>query len=188
MGVSASAHGNWMNPKVQERWDKTTKENTKDRGIRYIVTGNLLQAFGFEDLKGKLISFTTDSGTTRKGILLPDTWSEMEDDGSSKNVYTIVPIGKAVKVIKSMSVDSMIISDSGLTIGRNQNGFKIIVSRSRSVAGDIYLDKDLLALLPTGNFNSVSATMVAEVPEENITRFCQVLQKNHSLSVRLLQW
>jgi hypothetical protein len=41
-----------------------TRGNNVDRKIRHIVTGNLLQAFN--DIKGKLVSYTTLSGQVKK--------------------------------------------------------------------------------------------------------------------------
>lgn len=170
-------------------WEKAIKENTKDRGTRYILTGNLLQAFGWNELtKPKLISFTTLDNKTRKGILLSESWSLRKSDGSDSSVYTIVPIAKAVRVIKSMTENASIISDSGISFSRSGDYYQIITSKSRSAAGEIYLDQDILALVEGNVFNSVSATMKAIVRPENLEKVCQVLQNKHSISVRLLQW
>ena len=54
-------------------WDEVCKESSTDKVMRYIVTGNILAAFGKEEfLNGKLVSYTTDKNTIKKGIVLPD--------------------------------------------------------------------------------------------------------------------
>jgi hypothetical protein len=188
IGASRNLNETWFE-RGAGAWDKAIKENTKDRGIRYILTGNLLQAFGWNDLlKPKLISFSTMDGKTRKGILLSESWTGKKSDGSDSMVYTVVPVAKAVKVIRSMSENAQIISDSGLAFSRNGDNFQIITSKSRSASGDIYLDSELLQLVEGNVFNSVSNSMRAIIKPENLDKVCAVLQKNHSTSVRLLQW
>lgn len=188
IGATRNLNEKWSQNGL-ELWEKAVKENTKDRGIRYILTGNLLQAFGWNELtKPKLISFTTYDEKVRKGILLSETWTGKKSDGSDSTVYTIVPIGKAIKVIKSMTENTQIISDSGISFARSGDKYQIITSRSRSAAGEIYLDQDILKLVEGNVFNSVSASMRAVVSAENIEKICQVLQDKHSISVRLLSW
>ena len=74
-------------------WETEIKQKTKDRGIRYIITGNLLQAFGSES--GKLVSYTTIEGQTKKGILMPEEWQPKEM-GQRK---ITVPIIKALPLL-----------------------------------------------------------------------------------------
>ena len=45
-------------------WDSETKESTSDRQTRYVITGNLLQAFA--QFQGKLVSYTTIEGGVKK--------------------------------------------------------------------------------------------------------------------------
>lgn len=171
-------------------WEQAISDNTKDRGIRYILTGNVLQAFGWSGLtKPKLISFTTHDNKVRKGILLAEDWRNKNADGSDNDKYTIVPIGKAKKVVRSMTVGASILSDSGLTVSRlSLDMFRITVSRSVKSGGSVFLDTDLLPLVEGNNFNTVSGVMVANVNLNNIDAVCDILQNKHSISVRLLSW
>lgn len=188
IGESRNAYGTWFDS-GREQWQGAIKENTKDRGIRYILTGNVLQAFGWPELtKPKLISYSTIDGKTRKGILVSEEWRGKRQDGSDSTQYTIVPVGKAAKAIRSMSANASIISDSGIAFGKYYDDFQIIVPRSTKNGGSIFLDQELLQLVEGNNFNSVSNTMKAIVSEKNIDAVCAVLQKNHSISVRLLGW
>lgn len=54
-------------------WDDKTKSSASDRVKRYIVTGNILKAYGIEELanrQNKLISYSTFDKKVKKGILL----------------------------------------------------------------------------------------------------------------------
>lgn len=61
----------------------------------------------------------------------------------------------------------------------------VVVAASRSVGGDVYLDKELLALVQNGNFEKTADKMVAYVDESNIGAFVSILQKNHGLSATI---
>lgn len=171
-------------------WEQAISDNTKDRGTRYILTGNVLQAFGWPSLsKPKLISFTTHDNKVRKGILLSEDWSNKNTDGTESDKYTIVPIAKAKKVVRSMTVGASMISESGLTIARlSLDTFRLTVTRSVKSGGNIFLDADLLKLVDGNNFNTISGVMVANISIDNIDAVCDILQTKHSISVRLLGW
>jgi hypothetical protein len=158
-------------------WEEYTANNNVDRRIRHLITGNLLQAFS--DFKGKLISFTTLSGDTRKGILMPENWNPTEQVADK----VVIPIIKALPLIRSLSSHAQMVASNGLSFFRYGNYFKLIVSASRSRGGDIYLDRQLLELVERNNFEKVSDKMVAMLPADNLDRAVQVLQSNHSLSI-----
>jgi hypothetical protein len=160
-------------------WEQYTKDNHVDRRIRHIITGNLLQAFS--DQKGKLVSYTTMDKQVKKGILLPENWNP----GEQVQDNVVVPVLKALPIIKSLVQNKNITTSNGLSIFRHGDYFKLITSASRSRGGDIYLDKDILALVENNNFEKTSDKMVANLPEKNIDQFIEVLQKNHSCSITI---
>lgn len=160
-------------------WEEYTKQNNVDRRIRHIITGNLLQAFS--DFKGKLVSYTTINGETKKGILMPENWNPTEQVQDK----VVVPILKALPLIKSLTHSNQIVTNNGLSFFRTGNHYKLIISASRARGGDIYLDKQLLELVEKNNFEKVSDKMVAMLPEENINKAVEILQINHSLSVTI---
>ena len=51
---------------------------TRTRKTAYIITGNILQAYGRNELRGQLVSYSTVSGEIRQGILLPDKYKSDE--------------------------------------------------------------------------------------------------------------
>ncbi|HEY8935689.1 MAG TPA: strawberry notch C-terminal domain-containing protein, partial [Cyclobacteriaceae bacterium] len=165
-------------------WERTIKESAADRKIRHIITGNVLQAFS--EFRGKLVNYTTSSGATKKGILLPEYW--LPEEGSKEE--TIVPLFRAVKVIRSLIVGASTITNNGVAILRTNDHFKIMVSASRAKGGDVFLDPDILALVNKNNFEKVSDKMTALLPINKIDRLVEILQEkfNDSLSLNTAQY
>ncbi|MDQ3073553.1 MAG: strawberry notch C-terminal domain-containing protein, partial [Bacteroidota bacterium] len=147
---------------ILTNWEQTVKVNTVDRKLRFIVTGNLLQAFS--DYKGKLVSYTMQDGSITKGILMPEYWVP-EDQSSSK---VTVPILKALKIIRSMGMGSQVNTENGISLLRRPGSYKMIVPASKTRGGEYYLDAEILALVERNLFEKVSDKMVAIVPEDNI--------------------
>ncbi len=165
--------------KLLNQWEDYVKATNADRKTRHIITGNLLQAFS--DFKGKLVSYTTIDGKTKKGILMPDNWTPNEQVQDK----VVVPISKALPIIKSMVNGHNINTNNGIGFIKQGGYFKIIVAASRQRGGDIYLDKGLLELVENNNFEKVSDKMVAKLHESNINKAVAILQNNHSCSVTL---
>ncbi len=161
------------------KWEASIKESTVDRKIRHIITGNVLQAFSA--FKGKLVSYTTIDGGIKKGILMPEYW-EPKNDVQQK---TVVPISRAMKIIRSLTIGSSITTKNGVSIFRQPDKFKLVVSAARSKGGDTYLDPDLLNIVDRNNFEKISDRMTASVDENRIDEFVQVLQEKFNDSVSL---
>ncbi len=166
------------------KWEASISESTVDRKIRHIITGNVLQAFS--TYKGKLVSYTTIDGGIKKGILMPEYW-EPKTDGQQK---TIVPISRAMKIIRSLTIGASITTKNSVSIFKQPGKFKIVVSSSRSKGGDTYLDPDLLKLVDRNNFEKISDKMTASLDEGRIDQFIQILQEkfNDSVSLNPLQY
>lgn len=158
-------------------WDEFIQQTNVDRKLRHIITGNLLQAFS--DFRGKLVSYTTIDGQVKKGLLMPEYWNPGEHVADN----VTVPIIKALPLIRSLVQNAHIKTDNALSFFKQGQRFKIVVNGSRAKGGDIYLDKDLLALVDGNNFQKTSDKMVATVDEKDIVAFVEILQRNHSLSM-----
>lgn len=165
--------------KTIERWEASIKESTVDRKVRHAITGNLLQAFS--DFKGKLVSYTTSNGEVKKGILMPENWNP----GEEHQQKVTVPISRALKIVLSLTVGSQITTNNGVSLFRQPGKYKIIVSSSRSKAGDIYLDPDILKLVDKNNFEKISSSMAATLDDDKITKLVTILQDKFSASVTL---
>lgn len=161
------------------KWEYTIKESTVDRKIRHIITGNVLQAFSA--YKGKLVSYTTLDGGVKKGILMPEYW----EPGNEVQQKTVVPVLRAIKVIRSLTIGGSITTKNGVSLFKQPGKFKIVVSAARSKGGDTYLDPDLLKLVDQNNFEKVSDKMTASLDENLVNEFIEVLQEKFNDSVSL---
>jgi hypothetical protein len=112
---------------------------------------------------------------------MPENWNPTEQVQDK----VVVPILKALPLIKSLTQNGHIVTNNGLSFFRTREYFKLIVAASRSKGGGIYLDKQILELVDKNNFEKLSDKMVAMLPEENIDQLVELLQVNHSLSVTI---
>jgi hypothetical protein len=162
------------------KWEDAIKESTVSRKLRHIYTGNVLQAFAGSS--GKLVSFTTIDGETRKGILMPEFWKAPPEVQQK----TVVPIIKALKIIRSLTIGANVTTKNGLSIFKQPGKFKLMVSSSRSKGGEVFLDPDILNLVDRNNFEKTSDKMVASLQEDKIEMLVNILQGkfNDSLSLK----
>lgn len=109
-----------------DEWDFATVSNRSERIVRYIITGNILKAFGLEaySKKGKLISYTTFDNQIKKGILLG---SEFKPEGLSVSV----PIINAEKSILNMTTHQVfyIVPDE-IHIAKTQYFWRLYVNKN----------------------------------------------------------
>jgi predicted RNA methylase len=161
------------------KWEASIKESTVDRKTRHIITGNVLQAFSA--YKGKLVSYTTNEGAIKKGILMPEYW---EPDGGVQQ-KTVVPLSRAIKIIRSLTTGGSITTKNLVSIFRHPDKYKIMVSSARSRGGDVYLDPDILQLVDNKNFEKVSDKMTASLDENKIDKLVEILQEKFNDSVSL---
>lgn len=167
---------------LAKEWEETILEDSKDRSIRYIVTGNILQAFS--DFKGKLVSYTTNKNEVKKGIIMPEHWSP---DTETKG-RVIVPIAKAFKIIRSMTNGAATYGSHNLAIFKMYDGsFRVSVPASRKKGADIYLNESLLKLVRSNNFEKVGDQMTSYVEENDLEAFLNVLQEQLGVTTSLNQ-
>lgn len=172
-----------------ENWDEITKEKSADKKVAYIVTGNILQAYGKEELKGSLVSYTTSTGGLKKGILLPDGFSKDAQGGrGGKEAMRIsVPIIKALPIIKSMMVGRSMITNDFFSIIKHENFYKIAVPQNKQRGAKFYLDATIMKLTSEGTFNKVADKMTATIEIKKIENLVEYLQDTFNNSVDLIQ-
>ncbi|MFK5855763.1 MAG: strawberry notch family protein [Bacteroidota bacterium] len=178
-GLSYSLQ-NWESKEILDNWDNVISSFSTDKVIRYIVTGNLLQAFA--TYKGKLVSYTTNDGSTSKGILMPDSYNPDTRKGGD---MVTVPIGKAKKVINGLSQgQSVYDADKKLGISRSWAGYIITVPANRNFKR-VYTDTDIVVLTENtrDGFERQSGMMKANIDVENIDKVIDLLQTKHNLSI-----
>lgn len=151
-------------------WEQAIGQQLKDRGIRYVVTGNILQAFS--SFSGKLVSYTTLDGQTRKGILLPEHWNPVK---SIENKIE-VPVGMARRFFTSLSSGFDLITTNGIGFFKEHSGkFKIVVPASLNDGARFFLNAELLKLVEGNNFEKVGKNMTARLSAEFIEPFLKEL-------------
>ncbi len=169
-----------------ENWDAIVKEKATDKSIRYIVTGNILQAYGKQELRGNLISYTTSTGGVKKGILLPEYFTT-EARGDKKAMRITVPIVKALPIIKSMVIGRSMQTNDLFSLIKNNDFYKILVPANKQKGAKFYLDATIMKLTREGTFNKSADQMVATIDERKITNLVNYLQDTFSSSVDLIE-
>lgn len=177
MGVSHSL------PQLEEaslldNWEQTIKESTKDRSIRYVITGNILQAFG--SMSGKLVSYTTQDGEVKKGILMPEYWEVADFEDSIS-----VPIERTYKIVASTVKGNGINTQNGVSIFNQGEHYRIIVPGSTSKGGSVFLNENILNLVINHNFERTGDKMTAYVEPNKLKAFLNALQKETNDSIEL---
>ena len=163
-------------------WESEIKSRAKDRGIRYMVSGNLLQAFDDSDEQGgKLVSYTTQEDQVKKGILMPEDWRP-PDLGKQK---VTVPIIKAIKLLQSLTEGHSLIASGNLSFIKGHSTYTLVVPSSRSKGGAIYMDEEIWPLIVNNKFEIASDKMKAILPENNIEALVEILQRKHSISLKV---
>lgn len=145
-----------------DNWDRLTSTATRKQG--YIITGNLLKAL--TELRkqgkgGKLISYTTDTGDVRQGIL-------MSDQFDPKTLTSKNPISSAKEDLYDWSKDRKIVSADKDVEVRNDGGgwYQLKVPKSKKKGEKYFNDQTLLDLV-SGQFEG-SSRMAADFREENL--------------------
>lgn len=151
-----------------DNWDRLTSTATRKEG--YIITGNLLKAL-VETKKqgkgGKLISYTTDTGEVRQGILMSDQF-----DPSGLTAKT--PISTKIGDLRR-SGDKVESADKEVVVrvtndydwhNRGYNTLSLTVPKSAKKGAKYFNDETLLSLM-NGQFEG-SGKMKAEFDRANL--------------------
>lgn len=168
-------------PDLRVVWPTLTQKSTADRVTRYIITGNLIQAFS--NYSGKLISYTAKDKGERKGILMPEYWTPDE----ATEGYVVIPISRAVKIIRSLILGKSILTSTGLSLIKMHGEYKLITSAAKSKGGEIYLHPEILKLVYQNNFEKVSDKMTAVMGEENLPALIEILQRDFNTTVEIME-
>lgn len=161
-------------------WEYELLNKVKDRTTRYIITGNILQAF--REFPGKLISYSTLQKEVKKGILLPESWDFEKKIGQNISV----PIYKALKLVKSLVTDHDLMTNNGVTIIRRSDGdYQLIVGASLKQGGEVYLNADLLKLVNENMFQQSGKNMTAILPYQHIDKAMEIFQEQMGDSISI---
>lgn len=158
---------------LAENWESTAK--ARDRQTRFVISGNILQGFNYA--QGQLVSYTTEAGDMRKGILLPESWKPETD------AVTRTPISKASEhLLKTGSLQS---SNGEVLISKSGSGYTIAVPSSKVTGSKYYLSPKLRELVSGKDFKQMGSQFMAQVPESKLNDVLSVLQSDFYLVVNI---
>jgi hypothetical protein len=163
-------------------------ESSKERNLRYIAVGNMLQFYGSEfKTKGKLVEYTNFDGSISKGALLPESYAtDIKDDGGIK---VSVPINSAKKIIDNLPQYKSLQASSGLEISfQFQDRYFVSVPKARDQGGMVYLNPKILKLVRDNDFQSFGQRMKAYVSKENIDALLDILSYDLYYTVQLSKY
>ena len=170
--IYSETHQRFRMDTTLDNWDN--KIPTKTRRTGYIVTGNILQAYG--TVEGQLISFTDIDGNIRQGILLPENY---QSDKQKMRVQIIKKLDEIRSGQRVLDITGDVI------ISSERNGFSIGVPLSKAKGGKYFLDPDLRDLVIGRDFRQMGSRMEAAILPSNLERVLQLLSDKHNTSVEL---
>lgn len=167
--------------RILDHWNDYTKESNVNRRNRYILTGNIIQAYS--SFKGNLISYTTESGDIKKGMIMPENWKPTEREEQFLNI----PIKNAENIIMKLSPGAIIQTNIGIQIQKKYQGedYLIVVPSGKQKYGHIFLDADLLNIVENRNFDLVSGHMRALITGNNMPAAIDLIQAKFNASVQV---
>lgn len=159
---------------VKTNWDKLKPSRNREK--RYIITGNILQAMA--TYKGRLIEFTMQDGTVRKGILMSEGW-ENPNEGK-----VVIPASRAINIIKALAPKDFVQSVSGsIQIMRDRPAYDapevvyfLRVPLSRSRGEKFYSDPGLKQFIYEGIFTKVGDWMSGRFGESKLEDLLKYLE------------
>lgn len=172
-----------------DEWNELRKKSAGDRQTRYIVTGNILQAFGKEEFRGgKLISYTVKDGGVKKGILLSEDFS-VEASSSKKALRVTIPATKAIKFIQRLSDGgSYETSDMQVSLQKRRGDYAFFIPLAKKKNEQYITNNSLIELTKEGRFEQSTYSrdkMVATFEPKNLKAFLEVLQNSFGLSFEI---
>ena len=184
-GASKEMDKNYSIPMLVQLWNQNIQNNTKHRDVRFILTGNLLQAHGESMPKGRLIQFSTQDGRQRKGVLLPETYNKKVAEGKVE-MKVNVPVGKVFPILEDLSDNQTVKCNHSIVFSReDEDYFKFSTAASRDQAGHIYLDQEILKYVVGNNFEKISNRMVAYLKIQNLQTVLDILQETFGVSAEI---
>lgn len=161
-----------------DTWDSFVPTQTRKKA--YIVTGNLLQALvdvkKSEKARGYLVSYSTEEGETRQGMLMSESFQPSD-------LTTSAPIRSRLEQIKRG--ETVVSEDKRVIVEKNagwRGGYSVRVPKSKKQGGEFFEDKTLRSLVYGNEFTSKGGYMTAEFDETNLPK---VLNRLSNLGVKV---
>lgn len=154
-------------------WDEKIPNRTRKNA--YIITGNVLQAYGTTS-GGQLVTYSTENGEFKQGILLPDSFKKSD-------VRRREPITTKYDDI----INGEMVTDSlnEVQFSKAYGTIYIYVPQSKRIGGKYYLDKNMQKFVVNGVFTQSGNKFKAEVPEANLKKMLEYMSDTFGTSVNV---
>lgn len=161
---------------LRNHWDEEASK-TKDKEIRHIITGNILQAF--KPNMGQLASYTTSDGKIHKGIIMPKSFSP------EKEGQLVSAVNMHDKIMALANEESVVSSDGTFEIEKfSSTHFGLNVPKATSKGGRYFKNQALLDLVNYSEFNTRGGKMVAGLPGYKMMDLLKVLEKEFNMKFK----
>lgn len=164
----------WRMKADLDNWDSLVPTRTRRTG--YIVTGNVLQAYGTVD-NGQLITYTTVDGNVRQGILLPENY-KADYQRMRVQINQLAGDIREGKMVTDTTKE--------VTIRKERSGgYGIFVPVSKARGGKYFLDRGLRDLIVGGDFRQMGQSMAGAITESNLENTLNYLSEKFNTSVEI---
>jgi len=145
----------------KEAWERTWEFST----TRHIITGNLLEGLRATGTAGKIITYTTDAGDTKTGILLPSSFTR-RTEAENEGLQTVTSGDDLLEKLKGGW--SVFNPSKTVQFAHREGRTGLKVPASRSEGGKFWRNPELNRLTKDGEFVQRGNWMQAEIPEKNV--------------------
>lgn len=166
-----------------EGWDELTKESRANRVRRFIVTGNILKGYGNSDYRygGRLISYTTNTGLIKKGILLHDGFE-------TKDIRVEVPINGMLNYISGM-MDGQTLPLYGtmVTMQRRGNFYYVYLKPKNNPHIEIKNDREINSIAFNTEFEKKSGEWQNRFEGVALKKLLSILWEKYKMTASVTQ-
>lgn len=158
---------------LRQEWGMVRTDSAKE--VRYIITGNILQAYANV---GQLVAYTTVDGDLKKGILMPMDFRP--DD------HIMVPAMQALPEAKEMlPSESMQSAQKEIVITRMRGTkYEISIAGAKTVGGEFYGDKTIKSLMD-GAFLPYKGRHICNFEQDNLDELFLLFAEKFKLKFKV---
>jgi hypothetical protein len=132
------------------------------------------------------VDFTLLNGSTAKGLLVPFSVLDPRpsENGKVKQaVKRLIPFNQCVPIIRRLGANEYVGSDTLKIYGEayGNKAHRVEVPASKAKGGEIYLNRNILALVDGKSFTGTGSVMVSSVNSDHLEAFCNIISKEIGL-------
>jgi hypothetical protein len=152
-------------------------QQNESKETRYIATGNLLAAYDYLNMRGRIINYTTSTGGLRQGVLTPKDF-DLRKHYASK-ARPIRDPAEVVAWLKNHTHEVMASDDDVVRLMLQYGDLMISAAKSKRSGGVYFLDKPLTGM--TGDFSARGPVMRAYVQNPADAKLVEIVKRLQKL-------